>query len=263
MTLDTSRFINGAHTIRVEVVDAAGNVGTVYGPASITVENGSTSAVRGPLNGENASDAARMKVALSGSRGSHVTTSFGRRLLVQGRLTNEDDHGIGNARVEVVERIVGRKSERTFVTRTRQDGSVRLTLPRTASSRTLRLFYRSHVGDANATASATLSLLVRAGLSLAATPRAVHNGDSVTFRGRLLGRPLPRRGKLVEVQVRFPSGWRTFATVRTGRNGVFRYRYTFRRTLKPTTYQFRVRARQETGYPYETGTSHAVQVRVT
>jgi hypothetical protein len=268
LAFDTARVPDGDHTIRVRVLDAAGNAATVYGPAAVRVVNGVASgaaaAGRGALNGLRASDAARLNVRFVRTSAPAHTTRFGRAVTVRGRLLNERDEGIGNAAVEVFRRALSHRArERQFATaRSADDGSFSLRIPARQASRVLRFRYRSHVNDQLEAASARLTLNVKAGVKLSIRPRAVRNRQAITFRGRLLGRPLPRAGKLVEMQVRFPTGWRTFATVRARRDGSFRYRYRFLRTTQPVTYRFRVRARREAGYPYATGASRTIRVRV-
>ena len=82
------------------------------------------------------------------------------------------------------------------------------------------------------------------------------------FRGRLRGLPVPRRGKLVEIQAFDGGRWRTFALPRSHRDGRFRTSYRLRRTFGPRTFRFRARVRREDGYPYELGFSRPVLVRV-
>lgn len=267
IALDTTRVTDGDHTIRVRVLDAAGNSATVYGPAAFRVSNGLRAAAsvgRGAPNGSRASDAARLNVRFARTSAPRYTAPFGRSVTVRGRLLNQLDEGIGNAAVEVLGRTsLPRAAERLVATaRTADDGSFSLKVRTRGASRTLRFRYRSHLNDQLEAASARLALRVKAAVRLSIRPRSVRNRESVTFRGRLRGRPFPRSGKLVEMQVRFPSGWRTFATVRTRRSGTFRYRYRFLRTTQPTTYRFRVRVRREAGYPYATGVSRVLRVRV-
>ena len=192
----------------------------------------------------------------SGSR--TLTTRFGARVVIRGRLVNQAAQGIGDAAIEVQ----GRSLVTGASVRTKPDGRFTLTLPRNPPSQKLRLSYRAFSGDSRPASEATLSLKVRAGVRLAVTPRQVRNRQAITFRGRLLGRPIPRAGKLVEVQVLFPGGWRTFATAKANRNGAFKYRYRFMRTTQPIVYKFRVRSRRDGAYPYDTGTSRVVRVRV-
>ena len=76
--------------------------------------------------------------------------------------------------------------------------------------------------------------------------------------------PLPPTGKLIELQVRQPSGeWTTFRTLRTDSSGRWALRYRFRYVACDTRYRLRVRIPGEAGYPFDTGVSrrHAVVVR--
>jgi hypothetical protein len=130
------------------------------------------------------------------------------------------------------------------------------------SSRTLVLRYRSHANDTVAATERTLRLDVRAGVRLTVRPHTAARGRTVRLSGRLVGRPLPRRGKVIELQARTPgAAWITFRTVRGSRTGRFATRYTFRRG-GPATYQMRARVRAADDYPYSTGASRAVRVRV-
>jgi hypothetical protein len=263
IALNTTRVADGDHTIRVSVADAAGNSATVFGPAAFRVVNRAASSVRGNLNGTNASDSARLTAIFAGNRRQTLTTRFARRVVVSGRLVNERDQGIGNASLEIASTnaVQGARAIAGHALTTAPDGSFSVTLPVGACSRRIRIAYRSHLGDAPVAAT-NVSLRVRAGVRLSIRPRAVHNRQAITLRGRLRGGPVPRGGKLVEMQVRFPTGWRTFATTRANRRGAFRYRYRFLRSYQPVTYRFRARARHESSYPYETGVSPVIPVRV-
>ena len=61
------------------------------------------------------------------------------------------------------------------------------------------------------------------------------------FRGRVLTRPLPRQGKLIEMQAYFRGRWRTFSTVRANHSGRWRFPYRFGGTVGRVTYRFRAR----------------------
>ena len=101
----------------------------------------------------------------------------------------------------------------------------------------------------------------RAGVTLR-VPRRVRPGGTVRFRGRLKGRPVPRRGKLVELQAFDGGRWRTFAQPRSRRDGRYHSAYELRRTFGPRTFRFRARVRREANYPYELGYSRVARVRV-
>ena len=103
---------------------------------------------------------------------------------------------------------------------------------------------------------------MRAGLTLRATPKHVRFGGRVRFRGRLIGHPIPRVGKLIDLQAYDGGRWRTFQTVRANRKGRYHARYRFIRTRSARTFRFRARARREARYPYALGVSKTVKVRV-
>ena len=126
-------------------------------------------------------------------------------------------------------------------------------------SRTMRL--EAWVQGASTLACASVKVKTRAGVRLKAT-RRVRPGGRVRFSGRLRGRPVPRRGKLVELQAFDGGRWRTFAQPRSNRKGRYRTSYRLRRTFGPRTFRFRARVRREAGYPYELGYSRTVRVRV-
>jgi hypothetical protein len=102
----------------------------------------------------------------------------------------------------------------------------------------------------------------RARVTLSIAPRKVSLRQSIHLKGRLLGGHVPKIGKLLVLQKRMGHGkWSGFAEIRTGRQGRFHgsYRFNF---LGRGDYQLRVLSRAEPGYPFATGTSNVVRVRV-
>jgi hypothetical protein len=145
--------------------------------------------------------------------------------------------------------------------RTAADGTWRVVLPRSVSSRDVTFRYRSHVNDTVASASASVRLRVRAGLHLTIHPRRVRQGQAIHFDGRLLGGPLPRGGKQVVLMARASQGgWVRFNVVRTGAGGRFRALYRFRQA-GAAVYRFRALSLSEAAYPYLAGGSNVVKVR--
>jgi hypothetical protein len=103
---------------------------------------------------------------------------------------------------------------------------------------------------------------VRAGSTLWPNRRSLLNGEAVVLSGRLLGRPVPRSGKLVELQAFVRRHWRTFDSTRAGHTGRWSYTYRFLNTVGRVRYRFRVRIPRESGYPYARGVSRPVAVTV-
>jgi hypothetical protein len=67
---------------------------------------------------------------------------------------------------------------------------------------------------------------------------------------------------VVELQARVGRRWRTFAALRTDRTGRVRRIHRFTPVSTGRTYRFRLLARRESAYPFETGWSRVVAVRV-
>ena len=128
-------------------------------------------------------------------------------------------------------------------------------------SRTLR--FRFNGSETIRGRTANVRLGVRAASSISVDRHRVVNGEGVTFRGRLSGRPFPASGKLIEVQARARGRWLTFGTTRAqATTGRWSLPYRFSATRGTVRYRFRVRIPKESGYPYETGGSRSISVSV-
>jgi hypothetical protein len=270
LAVDVSVLPAGQHEVALRISDAAGNLSTLYAARKTIVAParrigpGSDLAERGAANGENASDDARLSVRWARTKRATLTAPYGRRNVIRGRLTTGGGAGIRNAKVEMLTAIDGRAGAPLDKggARTRRDGRFTLILPANASSRTLVLRYRSHANDTVSIAEATLRVRVKAGVRLSVDPHTAARGRTVKLSGRLVGRPLPATGKVVELQARSPGErWITFRTVRASRRGRFATRYTFRQS-GPALYLMRARVREADDYPYATGVSHTARVRV-
>ena len=132
---------------------------------------------------------------------------------------------------------------------------------RLPSGPTRRIDVKALAPGAGSVACKRAIVRTRAGVTLK-TNRRVRPGGTVRFRGRLKGLPVPRRGKLVELQAFDGGKWRTFAQPRSRKSGRYKAAYRLRRTFGPRTFTFRARVRREGGYPYELGYSRKVRVRV-
>jgi hypothetical protein len=111
-------------------------------------------------------------------------------------------------------------------------------------------------------AAADFALLVPADTSIRPDRQSLLNGQQVRFSGRVITRPLPAKGKLIEMQAHFRGRWRTFSTVRAGPGGLWRFPYRFGGTVGRVTYRFRARLPAEGGYPFISGNSRVVEVVV-
>ena len=105
------------------------------------------------------------------------------------------------------------------------------------------------------------ALDVRAGVTLRISPRRARAGRTIRLRGRLKAPPATRLGKLITLQARERGRWRDFATARSRRGGRFAARYRFSGGARGV-FPIRAVARADAAYPYATGQSRAVRVRV-
>jgi hypothetical protein len=258
LSVDTGTLPVGTHQISLVLEDAAGNRSVMYGPVPKTILP--SSANRGAANGTPASDQARF----TGRRQRSVTTSFRhRRLRVRAHLVGPDRAPIAGATIEVLAQLhrAGSRFRPIGAVRTSRKGGFSFKAP-PGASRTLRFGYRSHVNDDAYTATLDVLQRVRASATLHASRHFVPDGGHVSFRGRLRGGYVPRRGKLVELQASDRGRWRTFALVRSDRRGNFHLRYRFTPTAGVHRYAFRARVRFERAYPYVLGYSHRTRVTV-
>ncbi|MGN6216301.1 MAG: hypothetical protein ACTHN7_05005 [Solirubrobacterales bacterium] len=196
-----------------------------------------------------------------------VKVSFGRRVRVGGRLVNSAGHPLSGAKVLVyTQRMEGKEpvagtEELEGAVTTDADGS--FVYPVEArSSRQFRFVYEGTATILPVEDRATL--LVKATSTFSVAPDHILNGESVTFSGRVRGRPLPAQGKLVELQYEpSPHEWQTFRTIRSdATDGTWSKVYFFRRTCGKASYHLRVYLPAEAGFPLEPGTSHELTVRV-
>jgi hypothetical protein len=183
---------------------------------------------------------------------------YGGSSTVSGRVRNADGSPVGGGAVSIL--IGDRKPLALGEVGT--DGKGRYSFRvRPGKNRLIHAGYRAP-GATQLACSRIVRLNVRAGLTLKARPKRVRAGRSVRFRGRLLGHPIPKVGKLIDLQAFDGGKWRTFDTVRANRKGRYHARYRFRHTFRSRTFRFRARARREARYPYALGTSKVVRVRV-
>jgi hypothetical protein len=249
MALNTMTLRDGFHRLRAGLQDPAGNIGW-SAQRSVLVSNGAAACEFG--------------------RGAHLRAGFGRRLrttsripgdhatLVRGRLRSPTRALLPGASVQLVSRdYAGGAWHQVAIRRTDRRGRFRFRVRR-GPPRHLRVAYCAPGGGDRA----DLRLLSRAHGRLRASRRTLNNGQAVTFNGRLTTRPVPREGKLVELQAFFRGRWRTFQTLHTDSHGRFRFHYRFGGTVGTVRYRFRAAVPRETGYPYFPGATNRVGVTV-
>ncbi|HEX8102476.1 MAG TPA: hypothetical protein VF533_07690 [Solirubrobacteraceae bacterium] len=189
-------------------------------------------------------------------------TVFGRRVRLRGRLTATGGNPLSAREIEVFELVAlpGADWRRIGSVRTSRSGRFAYSAAR-GPSRVIR--FRFPGSPTIRARSRDLSIRVRATSTMRSSRRSVVNGESVTFHGRLRGRPIPATGKLLQLQAFSRGRWLTFATPRAdSRTGSWRYEYRFAATRGRVRYRFRTRVPREVAFPYAVGTSKTVRVLV-
>jgi hypothetical protein len=264
--VDTTRFSNGEHTLKVIVQDAAANPAIVY-DGTISTANagaigpGSPAALRGAANGTNASDQATLIARWARTSKAAFTSRYGAAGRVSGHLTSTAGEPITAASIDVYETPAyhGAAQRRIGGISTGPMGQWILTLPRNMSSCVLRFVYRSHINDTVAAAIATLELSVRAGIALTVTPHSASIGRKIFFSGMLHGAPVPEDGKQLVLEARAGREWIQFDTIHTNAKGRYRASYRFK-FPGPVIYRFRVVSPHEADFPFLEGASNIVTV---
>jgi hypothetical protein len=240
--IDDLSLPDGTYELRARVVDAAGNE-----RVSERRQDGSKMEVQLPLR-------SRSRIVLRQSRHHRVGRSL------RGRLETADGKPLAARSITVLEQPrTGGGMRLTRTVRSNARGVFRYPLA-FGPSRTIRFRYEGTALIKPATQE--LVLKVPARTTITAGRRLLQNGESVEFRGRLLGLPPPEGGKLIDLQAHYRGSWRTFATPRTDARGRWSFGYRFEATRGLVRYRFRARIRREAAYPYELGYSRVVAVTV-
>ena len=231
--------------LRVTARDAAGNASTAEGlPTRITATSARVGKRTKAIRGGRLRPSARQRVTIRGVlKGVEGTPLAGRRITVSASL-----------------RRTGAGRQTLGTTTTGPGGRFSAKVP-PGPSRLVRLEFDGEGGGLPS--SRAVSLRVRASSTIRASTRTVRGRARVRFSGRLRtsGQPVPRGGKLVELQAREKGRWRTFATTRA-RGSRAAWQSTYRFGGRPDTYPIRLRIRRESSFPFELGYSRSIAVRV-
>ena len=249
--LATDGLPNAAATLEVRAVDGVGRSSTVTRPVVI----------EGAPNGSGASRAAVLSAGFGPRAKAIRTLRFGRSALVRGRLTATSGAPIAGATVQVDTRIrrPGAGFRPLATATTRPDGRFAVRVRR-GPSRDVRLHYVAFSGDPAASAVRGLRLETRAGVRISASRKRVRLGGRVRFTARLRGGPYPSGRAVVVLQgYQRGFGWRPVRVMRGRRD---RYAATYRFQRVRTMLRLRAYVGRQDGYPYATGKSRSVAVRV-
>jgi len=259
-TITATSLQPGPRTLFVRVTDAGGNV-VNRGPYSLYVV---TPSDRGEPNGSNATDSGTLQLRWTTGGNKRRTLSYGRKAGIRGRLLNAQGTPITNAKVQLLTRdlreganLVARKTLTT-----NSNGEFRTTVAATAS-RLLHFAWLAREHDVRFAANGYLTLKARAHGRLRTSTRRPRVGRSFTISGKLSGVSRGDVPVIVQGRARGAKRYSTFADTTTSRNGRFKVRYRFRdRGSRGRTFVFRARIRTGPRFPYETGYTRTVTVRV-
>jgi hypothetical protein len=188
-----------------------------------------------------------------------ATFAFGQHVTLAGVVTDRDGRALGGVAVQVYSRKGEADESLVGTTTTGTEGRFKYPIDARASE-AFRFVYGGTATRLPVDGGATV--LVPGSSTFDVTRSRILNGQSVVFSGRVRGRPLPERGKLVELQVWLTDEWSTFRTIRTKGDGRWRLPYRFERTCGIQVYGFRARLPGEAVYPLESGHSRRLNVRV-
>ncbi len=254
VNVDTSRLTAGVHRVVLRAEDAAGNVSYKDAGDIVVV---ATAGLAAPQRvAQVAALRARYAVSLNPVR----TLKWNQRFVTKGRLRALDGKPIAHAAVAAV--VAGPRAPRTIGrVRTSRGGS--WSMPLRARFRSGHITF-TYVDGRGGAAYARLLAKVRAGVALRARRHTVTPHGRIRLSGRLLGRPIPRRGKVVEIRARGrgEKRWITFKTVRSDRRGRFAVTHRLTQGYRNVTYEFQAVARYDAAYPYERGASNVERVTV-
>jgi hypothetical protein len=241
-----------SHPGSANTADRPGEVSTPA-PSHATGGPSGPAPDRGHANGAPAADKVVL-TAVTNNRTSTQKVKFGKRVPISGRLLGVDGAPISGAvlSVQVQTAVPGASMADAAQVATGRDGRFTYLAP-AGPSRTIRFGYRSYSADTSFADTTDVHLLVAAGVTMKARLTTVRNRHATVFTGRLLGKPIPQRGVIVDLQVFFRKQWRTFAAPRTNKAGVYKFKYRF--MAGAATWRFRARVRRETSYPFELGLS--------
>jgi hypothetical protein len=194
-------------------------------------------------------------------RRNRLSVPFARSVTLRGRLVDAAGHGQGGRALTATATIRRVGARRTAAGGTTTDAKGRFAVRVPAGvSRTLRIAFDGG-GGALRTARG-VSLRVPAQSTIRASRSRVSGAGRVTFRGTVArrGQSIPRGGLTVLLQGREGRAWRTFKAARTDRRGAWRATYRF--SGRAGSFAIRALVRRSPSFPFDTGTSRVVRVRV-
>jgi hypothetical protein len=189
-----------------------------------------------------------------------LKVGYGRKTEVVGILRDPSGNAVANAALCLVARPDGQDGPFLELARTTTDadGHYRVTVAG-GPSREILVVYRA--GSASVVKRTVIKVVPR--ITARPSRASLRNGQTLRITGHLSGGPFPKRGVLVSLQAMRNGRWVGFHDpVRTDAQGRYRFTYRFEFTGVTQTYRLRTRVLAQNSYPYVTGASRAMRVRV-
>ena len=221
--VDDERFRRGAYEFRAHAVDQAGNESSTGRRI-----DGSVATLRLPARTDTRLAVGVPRVIVRRKVEHHrghrrlvrrrirrldstVVVRAGGLVRLNGFLATASGQPIEGATIEALEKHPGGALTPIGVATTGTDGKFHYTVK---ARRNRDMLFRYGGSSRVGAATSDFTMLVPADTSIRPDRGRLLNGQQVVFRGRVLTRPLPRQGKLIEMQAYFRGRWRTFSTVR-------------------------------------------------
>jgi hypothetical protein len=247
---DSGAYPAGEYEFRATAYDAAGNAAI-----SLQRANGSAMRLHGPLK-------VPVKLVVNGRQ---RTVRYGRGVWFGGRALAARRTPLVDVPIRVIERFAAGAvpRERVSTVRSGEGGRFGIRLAPGPSREVVATL--APTATTRGASSSPLRLTVHSHLVLRASAAAARiGGPPLVFRGKVGGRgaAMPADGKVVQLQFRLPGlPWSEFRSVRTDRDGRFRYAYRFSDDdSRGVRFQFRAYAPAQAGWPFEPAGSLPVSV---
>lgn len=247
---DSSAYPAGEYEFRATAYDAAGNAAT-----SLQRADGSAMRLHGPL---------KVPVKLVVNSGQR-TVRYGRGVWFGGRALAARRTPLAGVPIRVIERFAAGAAPRERVSTVRSDEGGRFGIRLEPGPSREVVATLTPTATTREASSRPLGLAVHSRLVLRASAAVARiGGPPLVFRGKVGGRgaAMPAEGKVVQLQFRLPGlPWSEFRSVRTDRDGRFRYAYRFSDDdSRGVRFQFRAYAPAQAGWPFEPAGSLPVSV---
>jgi hypothetical protein len=247
---DSSAYPAGEYEFQATAFDRAGNSATT----SARVD-GTAMRLQGPLK-------SAVKLTIHTPR---RVVRYGRGIWFDGRLIGGRQTPLADMAVRVTERFSAGSApaQRVSIVRTEANGRFGLRLGPGPSREVIAEV--APTATTRGASSNSLNVAVHTRLVLRASSAAARIGGApVIFHGKIAsgGASMPADGKVIQLQFRLKGlPWSEFRTVRTDRQGHFRYAYRFADDdSRGVRFQFRAYAPAQAGWPFEPAGSLPVAV---